>query len=274
LELLSTVGIFDSGLGGLTVLKEIMKDHSGLDIIYFGDNLRVPYYAQPKEVISDYSLQISDFLLKKGAEILIIACNTATIASLEVLQSHFSIPVLGIVDAGIRLAVKKTCNERIGIWGTEYTVRSQAYKTGIQSFLPHATVFSESCPELSLLIEDNKIYSEEMKCAINKHFHPFSDSHIDTLVLGCTHYPIIVDLIREVVPKEISILNPAEQVSLDLQSMVCCDEHILSYRGGYDNLECYTTGDKSFFEDQFHQIMNFKCTVEKICTTDLESSLC
>lgn len=267
---LRTIGIFDSGLGGLTVLKEIMKKYVNLNIIYFGDNIRVPYYTQPREVISGYSLQISKFLVQKGAEFVVIACNTATIASLKDLCTHHSVPVIGIVNAGIRLAVEKTRNFRIGIWGTEYTTKSKAYETGIKSLIPEAVIFSEACPELSLLIEGNKIYSEEMIYAIKKHLRPFENAGIDTLVLGCTHYPIIYDSIKQYVCDQISIVNPAEQIALDLGSLLDRDEQKVFPGEKYGSVECYTTGEKSFFEDHFKQIMGFECIAHTIRVGDLE----
>lgn len=267
---LRTIGVFDSGLGGLTVLKEIMKKFTGFNVMYFGDNIRVPYYTQPREVISGYSLQISNFLVQKGAELIIIACNTATIASLQDLCTHHSVPVIGIVNAGIRLAVEKTRNFRIGIWGTEYTVKSKAYETGIKSLLPEAVIFSEACPEFSLLIEGNKIYSEEMVYAIKKHLRPFENAGIDTLVLGCTHYPIIYDSIKQYSGEQISIVNPAEQITLDLGSLLDSDEQEMLHREGSGSVECFTTGEKSFFEDHFRQIMGFDCIVRAISVSDLQ----
>lgn len=267
---LRTIGIFDSGLGGLTVLKEIMKKYMNLNIIYFGDNIRVPYYTQPREVISGYSLQISNFLVQKGAELVIIACNTATIASLKDLCTYHAVPVIGIVNAGIRLAVEKTRNFRIGIWGTEYTVKSKAFETGIKLLIPEAVIFSEACPELSLLIEGNKIYSEEMEYAIKKHLSPFKNTGIDTLVLGCTHYPIIHDFIKQYACEQISIVNPAEQISLDLQSLIHCDEREIFQREECGSVKCFTTGNKSFFEDHFRRIMGFECIVDTIRVGDLQ----
>lgn len=197
------LGIFDSGIGGLTVLKEILKKNSFDKIIYFGDTARLPYGEKSKEELLDIAKENVDFLLSKGAEKIVIACGTVSSNVLEELKKDYNIEIIGIVDALIEGAKEKTINNKIGIIATSATIKTHIFKNKLNGY----HVYEMSCPKFTPLIESGKLDSKEMNDAINEYLKPLKDEGVDTLILGCTHYPILSKKIKKYFDYPINLIN-------------------------------------------------------------------
>lgn len=203
------IGIFDSGVGGLTVVKQIRKRLPKETIIYFGDTARVPYGSKSKETVTRFSREDIRFLLSKEVKAVIIACNTASSNSLETLEKEFPVPLFGTVDAGVSDALQATKNNRIGIIGTVATIRSMAYQRGIVSKNPKAQVFAQACPLFVPLAEEGWTQREATYAIAREYLEPLEAEGIDTLILGCTHYPLLRDCIQEVAGEQVRLIDPA-----------------------------------------------------------------
>ena len=224
------IGIFDSGVGGLTVFKEIRRAFPTNDIVYFGDTARVPYGTKSKETIIEYSMQNARFLLQQGVEVIVIACNTASAFALESLQKVIDMPVIGVIDAGAEAALKATRNGKIGVIGTEGTVNSHAYRDAIRYQVSgigyqevknppcpplkrgEFEVFEKACPLFVPLAEEGWHEHSVTKQVTEIYLSDLLKSGIDTLVLGCTHYPILKNVIKEVTGESVVLVDSAEAV--------------------------------------------------------------
>ena len=195
------IGIFDSGLGGLTALAEAEILYPSHDIIYFGDTGRVPYGGRSKETLLSYASQDVRFLLSRGAEIILIACGTVSSNCLPELQKKFDLPITGVVEAAARKACEISKNRKIAVIGTQATVNSRAFEDKIKSFLPDAQTLSVACPLFTPLVENGFAPDDPVTVEIAKRYlAPIKESGADTLILGCTHYPIIASCISSVLP--------------------------------------------------------------------------
>ena len=208
------IGVFDSGLGGLTVVKELKKALPHERIVYFGDTARVPYGSKSKEVILRYSREIADFLKSQDVKMIVIACNTASAFALRELQEELSIPVIGVIDAGAKMAV--SISDNIGVIGTKGTVSSKAYYNAIKKLKIGANVYQKACPLFVPLIEEGFAEDTITLEVIQRYLHEMDDM-IDTLVLGCTHYPLLTKSINKVVGDKIKLVNPAEETAKEVK---------------------------------------------------------
>lgn len=208
------IGVFDSGLGGLTVVKELKKALPQERIVYFGDTARVPYGSKSKEVILRYSREIANFLKEQDVKMIVIACNTATAFALKELKEELSIPVIGVIEAGAKMAVEISNN--IGVIGTKGTVSSKAYYNAIKKLKLGANVYQRACPLFVPLIEEG-MADDGVTIEIIKKYLDEMDDMIDTLVLGCTHYPILSKSINKVVGDRIKLINPAEETAKEVR---------------------------------------------------------
>ena len=208
------IGVFDSGLGGLTVVKELKKVLPHERIVYFGDTARVPYGSKSKEVILRYSREIADFLKSQDVKMIVIACNTASAFALRELQEELSIPVIGVIDAGAKMAV--SISDNIGVIGTKGTVSSKAYYNAIKKLKIGANVYQKACPLFVPLIEEGFAEDTITLEVIQRYLHEMDDM-IDTLVLGCTHYPLLTKSINKVVGDKIKLVNPAEETAKEVK---------------------------------------------------------
>jgi glutamate racemase len=207
------IGIFDSGVGGLTVLKEVMKELPQEDTIYLGDTARVPYGTKSSETVTRYSMEIASFLVKRDIKLLIVACNTASAVSLEALNNHFSIPIVGVIEPGARRAVSVTKTGKIGVIGTEGTIRSSAYAKAIKRINPDTEVITRACPLFVPLAEEGWVDNEVARLTAETYLRDLKDYGVDTLVLGCTHYPILKETIADVVGTEVQLVDSAEETA-------------------------------------------------------------
>ena len=207
------IGVFDSGFGGLTVLKEFLDKLPQYDYIYLGDNARAPYGNKSEEVIYEYTKEAVDFLFKEGCELIIIACNTASAKALRKIQQEF-LPlsyrekkVLGVIIPVVEAAVELNNVERIGLIGTRATIESKTYEKELNGFKKDITIYSQSCPLLVPLIEEGWLKRAETKKILKKYLRPLKEKKIDVLILGCTHYPVLTKEIKQIMGRRIEVLN-------------------------------------------------------------------
>ncbi len=205
----SPIGIFDSGIGGLTVLREITRLLPSENTIYLGDTARVPYGNKSKETVVRYSIEIADFLVRKGVKMIVVACNTASAFGLPELKKRLDIPVIGVIEPGAKAAVKATRSKKVGVIGTEGTVKSNAYSTAIKALDPDITTHATACPLFVPLAEEGWTDDEVTSAVAKKYLNELKGSGIDTLVLGCTHYPLLKDAIAAVMGPGVTLIDSA-----------------------------------------------------------------
>lgn len=214
------IGVFDSGIGGLTVLKELIRELPHEGTIYLGDTARVPYGIRSPETVMRYSIENATFLVSKGIKMLIVACNTASAVSLEGIRENFNIPVLGVISPGARAAAQATRNKRIGVIGTEATIQSSAYTKYIKSIDPEIEVIGLPCPLFVPIVEEGLNDDEIARLTAKRYLSGLRDKEIDTLVLGCTHYPLLKDIISETVGREIVLIDSAIETAKEAKRMI------------------------------------------------------
>jgi glutamate racemase len=221
------IGIFDSGLGGLAVLREVNRLLPDEDCLFLGDTLRQPYGPRTVEEVRQYSIEITGYLIEQGAKMILIGCNTASIAGGDVAQGCFpDVPVIGMIAPGMRAALRASRNKRIGVWGTEITIASQAYDQLIVKNDPEAQVVGVACPTLLRLAEKGKISDRPYLCDLaTQDFQKVAEFKADTLILGCTDFTCVRDIIDEVVGDQAVVVDPAEEVVREAS-------RVLAERGG------------------------------------------
>ena len=214
------IGIFDSGIGGLTVLKEIIRVLPGEDTLYLGDTAHLPYGTKSGETVIKYSIQNTRFLLQFNVKLLVVACNTASAVSLFVLRKEFSLPLVGVIEAGARAAAKVTKNGKVGIIGTETTVRSSAYTRAIKAIHAGIDTLSQACPLFVPLVEEGWIQDDITLSVVERYLAPLKKEGIDTLVLGCTHYPLLKKAIQQVMGSGVALIDSAEETASEVKAML------------------------------------------------------
>jgi glutamate racemase len=228
------IGVFDSGIGGLTVVREINRLLPNERIIYFGDTARVPYGNKSRETIIHYSLQIAYFLLKKKIKMLVVACNSASSVSLPTLKRHFHIPVIGVIEPGSKAAAGSTKNKNVGVIGTLGTVSSNAYKKALKKFSSGIKVHQQPCSLFVPLAEDGWHNNKIAKSISDEYLKNLSKKEIDTLILGCTHYPLLKNVIQNSVGKHVRLIDSgketAREVKRILEKKSLLNKHNLSER--------------------------------------------
>jgi glutamate racemase len=207
------IGVFDSGVGGLTVVKEIMNQIPGETIIYFGDTARLPYGSKSKKTVITYTRQIVRFLMNKDVKAIVIACNTASAFALETVKSEIDIPIIGVVNPGAEVAARTTRNGRIGIIGTEGTIQSGIYSEFLSKTNPKVKVIGKACPLFVPLVEEGLIDDPVTYEMARRYISVLLEKRIDTLVLGCTHYPFLRKVIRSIVGEDVILVNPAYETA-------------------------------------------------------------
>ena len=211
------IGIFDSGVGGMTVARAIEHLCPGYPLIYFGDIARTPYGSKSRETIIEYSRCNTDFLLGHGARIIVVACNSASSTAADFLRRNFPVPVIDVIMPAARKAAAMTGNRRIGIIGTRATVRSGVYEERLRAIDPDLTVIGRSCPLLVPLVEEGWLNKRETKMILRRYLHPLRLRQIDTLVLGCTHYPLLSHLIGPRIGRRVRLIDSSVEVALHLK---------------------------------------------------------
>ena len=214
------IGVFDSGVGGLTVAREIMRQIPNERIVYFGDTARVPYGSKSKDNIIKFSRQIIRFLQTENVKAIVIACNTASALALDEMQQEFDLPILGVVKPGAKLAVETTANKRIGLIGTEANIRSGVYTRYIKSLDDEAKVFEKACPLFVPLVEEGWLHDDITLQVASRYLEELKEKDIDTLIMGCTHYPLIRSTIRKVMGDKVNLVNPAYETAIELKNLL------------------------------------------------------
>ena len=242
-----SIGVFDSGIGGLTVLKEIRKVLPNEKIFYFGDTARVPYGEKTKELITRYSKEIVEFLLDKEVSAIVVACNTATALALEELKKTFKIPIIGVIKAGAKTAINTTKSGNIGVIGTKATVNSKRYEEEIKKLSENIKVIAKACPLFVPAVEEGILDGKLVDQIIKTYLDDF-EKEIDTLILGCTHYPLLKSAIGKIYTN-LNIVDPARETALDLKEIL--EEKNLLKNDATKNREVkyYVTDGKDKFKE-------------------------
>lgn len=210
------IGIFDSGVGGMTVARAIEQHFPEFPLIYFGDIARTPYGSKSNDTITRYSIRNTDFLLEQGADLIVIACNSASSTASVTLRQKYDIPVIDVITPATIKAAEISKNGRIGIIGTRATINSNIYEQRIKERAPHSKIYSQACPLLVPLVEEGWLAHRETKMILRKYLYPLRLKKIDTLVLGCTHYPLLKNLIIPRIGKKVSIIDSSVEVAHSL----------------------------------------------------------
>jgi glutamate racemase len=236
----SAIGVFDSGVGGLTVLRALMERLPFENLTYFGDTARVPYGIKSVETICLYASQITEFLLKKSVKLLIIACNTIASVACSPVQSAAPVPVLDVIDAGARMAAAATRSRRVGIIGTPATINSNAYARAIHRHNPQVKIYSQACPLFVPLVEEGWLDHPVTRLTAQEYLKPVLAEHIDTLVLGCTHYPLLKPLFEHLLGEDIRLIDSAEAMAA-LTAELLEREHLVNPSGNRPEYRFYVT---------------------------------
>ncbi len=210
----------DSGVGGLTVAKEVLRQLPQEKIIYFGDTARTPYGPRTPEEVLEFTRQIVDYLVQFQPKMIVIACNTATAVALDDIRARFPIPVVGVIHPGARAAIKKTRSGVVGVIGSEGTIRSKAYDQALYQISPNIKVYSEACPHLVTLVEKGLFHRSEAKQIVEESLAGLSKQPIDCLILGCTHFPFLADTIGDVMGPQVALISSAEESAREISAIL------------------------------------------------------
>jgi glutamate racemase len=214
------IGVFDSGIGGLTVVRELIRQLPNESIIYFGDTARVPYGPKSPDTVLRYSREIIGFLKSQGVKAVVVACNTATAHALPALREENDLPIVGVIEPGARAAARTTKSGRVGVIGTQGTINSHAYKGAIATASPGAVVTELACPLFVPLAEEGWLDTEATRLVAHEYLDPIADARVDTLVLGCTHYPLLKGVIGSVVGRDVRLIDSAEETAAETASVL------------------------------------------------------
>ena len=225
------IGIFDSGVGGLTVVSQIEKLLPKERIVYFGDTARVPYGSKSKETVTKFSVENIEFLMEHDVKLIVVACNTASSLSLNFLKRCFRVPVIGVIEPGAKTAADVTRNNRIGVIGTQATISSGAYEKAIKKISSRVTVYSQSCPLFVPLVEEGWLRGKVTLEVASVYLGPLRSRRIDVLILGCTHYPLLKDVIRKIVGRSVLLIDSAEEVAKETREILDANGLLDSSRG-------------------------------------------
>ncbi|MEL6128738.1 MAG: glutamate racemase [Cyanobacteria bacterium J06627_3] len=260
------IGVFDSGVGGLTVLREIVTHLPDESLLYFGDTARVPYGDRSKTELVQFVREIITWMQGQGVKMVVMACNTSSALALETVRAEFDLPILGIILPGARAAAK--AGKRIGVISTVATAKSNAYKQAILEASPAAKVWQVGCPDFVPLIEKSRIDDPYTRAVATDYLKPLMAANIDTLVYGCTHYPHLAPLMDQILPPSITVINPANS----LVSAMTKELDILGLRnnGSKLDIDFYVSGDPKQFAEVSGQWIGFKPDVQQVSLSVLE----
>lgn len=264
----SPIGVFDSGVGGLTVVKEIMRQLPGESMVYFGDTARVPYGSKSKDTVLKYSKQIVHFLRKKEVKAIVVACNTASALALDEIKQEIDIPIIGVVEPGAKMAAEITKTNSIGIIGTESTIKSGIYTKYLRAINPEITAVGRACPLFVPLVEEGLLEDRITDDVIERYLHEMKEYGIDSLILGCTHYPLIRNAIGRYMGAEVNLVNPAYETAKSLKTLLT-EQQILNQSGEQANYEYYVSDGVDKFSTFAAKVL--PCHVERATVVDIES---
>lgn len=249
------IGVFDSGLGGLTVFKYFLSDLPEYNYIYLGDNARLPYGSKSSDTIYHYTREAVEFLFKEGCNLVIIACNTATAQAIRKIQQEYlpkNYPnrrVLGVVRPLVEAIAKNINNKRVGVLATSATVNSNSYETELKKINPNIEVYQKAAPLLVPLIEEDWLKRPETKMILKKYLHPLKTNQINTLILACTHYPYLYKEIKKIMGKNISVPHPGEIISASLKKYLSVHPELSLKADKKPTRQYYTTDNPKLFKE-------------------------
>jgi glutamate racemase len=257
------IGIFDSGVGGLTVVRAILEKIPGYDIVYFGDTARTPYGTKSAATVVDYTINNIEFLLRQGARAIVIACNTASSVVTAQDLKGFAVPIFEVITPAVAHAVATSKNLKIGIIGTRATVNSRVYEKKIIKSQPAARIFSVACPLLVPLVEEGWLNRRETAMIVKKYIRPLKTRQVDTLILGCTHYPLLKDEIQKKIGKQVKLVDSSTCISANIKKFLSDNIDIDRQMGQNGHLSLFV----SDVTDQFEKIaqMTLKTNVSFEC---------
>jgi len=261
------IGVIDSGVGGLTVAHELMRQLPNEKIIYIGDTQRCPYGPRPAHEVKRFTMELVRFLMKKNIKMIVVACNTATAFALDDLKKELPIPVIGVIQPGARAAIKSTKNNKIGIIGTEGTIASQAYPEALKKINDHLEVTGLACPLFVPMVEKGKLEGDQAKKVVEETLMPLKKAtEIDTLILGCTHYPLLEDTIQAAMGDKIQIISSSEETARETSAIL--EVNHLNTTNRQPNHHFFMTGDLKQFKAIYESI--FKKSLGKLKSAKLE----
>ena len=255
------IGIFDSGFGGLTVMSAISKLMPKENLIYFGDSAHVPYGSKSKKVVTNFTVNISKFLESKGVKLIVVACNTASAFSLDTLKKVIKVPIIGVIEAGAVVALQNTKNKKIGVIGTEGTVKSNAYAKEIKKHDKKINCFSKACPLFVPLVEEGWNKGKITEEIINVYLKELVNKKIDTLILGCTHYPLLKKSIQKIIGKKIKIIDSATAVAMAVRDLLKKNNQLKNSGSGKyeffvsDDPEKFKSLGSKFFDKKINKVI-------------------
>jgi len=214
------IGVFDSGLGGLTVLRALLDLLPAEPVVYFGDTGRFPYGSKPRDDVLKYSLEITDLLVDRGVKVIVVACNSAASAALGTLQERYPIPIVGVIEPGVRAAVAATRTGRVGVIGTVGTVRSGAYQRAAREIAPEVELTCSACPGFVEFVEAGDVDSDQVYVLAERLLAPVRAADVDTLVLGCTHYPLLARTIGDVMGRDVVLVSSADETAFEVRALL------------------------------------------------------
>lgn len=252
------IGFIDSGVGGLTVIKEALRQLPNERLLYLGDTARCPYGPRPAEQVVQFTWEMTNFLLEKKIKMLVIACNTATAVAIEEIKAQLDIPVVGVILPGTRAALKATKNNRIGVIGTVGTIKSNVYEVALTNKAPDSVVSSLACPKFVPIVESNEFHSSVAKKIVSETLIPLQLKQLDTLILGCTHYPLLRPLIQNVMGNQVKLIDSGAETINEI-SMLLDYFAIASTPEQKNKLnEFYTTGSAKMFKTIANDWLNLE----------------
>ncbi len=240
------IGVFDSGLGGLTVVRALLDLLPGEDLVYFGDTGRFPYGPKPAEDVLKFSLEIADFLLERNVKMLVVACNSASAAALEHLQERLDVPVVGVIEPGLRAAIKATEGGKVGVIGTVGTISSGAYQKVAEQLAPVLELTCAACPGFVEFVENGDVDSDQVHVLAERLLAPVRDAGVDALVLGCTHYPLLARTISDVMGADVVLVSSADETAFDVRARLGAGASVHERQNRRVNF--VTSGDVSVFQ--------------------------
>lgn len=259
------IGVFDSGIGGLTILRALRKTLPHEDFIYFGDTANVPYGGKSKAMVTRLALAVAQFLEKQKVKLIVVACNTASAQALPFLEKKINIPVIGVIIPGAKAAIATTRKRKIAVLGTQGTVQSKAYVKAIKKYDKNLFVFQQPCPLFVPLAEEGFARKPAAELIAREYLAPVKKSGVDTVILGCTHYPILKDLISHILGPKITLVDSAQILAQTVQTFL--EEHHLAVCTGRGTLKLYASDDPQKFSQSAHKLLGekiAKATLKKL----------
>jgi glutamate racemase len=257
------IGVFDSGIGGLTVVRALMEQIPGYDIIYYGDTARTPYGSKSPETVIRYAIENTDFLLEKGAEMIVMACNSASSVATQDLVQNYNIPIFEVISPAVELALKISKKLSIGVIGTRATVQSGIYEKKILGKNPEARVYSTACPLLVPLVEEGWLKKPVTSMIVKKYLHPLKVRQIDTLILGCTHYPLLNKIIQNKIGNRVNIIDSSAGVAKKVRDFLRTNKEVENLLGKNGKFRLFVSDITPQFEKTAKTVLKGNVKLEK-----------